>query len=64
MPDEGPTILRLKSVLARTGLSRSTLYRMVQAGRFPRPLRISVRCTGWREADVERWIQDPEAFHA
>lgn len=60
MPADSPRILRLKPVLDRTGLSRSTLYRKVQRGTFPRPLRISDRCIGWRESDVERWIEDPD----
>lgn len=52
-------ILRLTSVLDRTGLSRSTLYRKMQFGTFPRQLRISARCAGWRESDVEAWLRDP-----
>ena len=52
-------ILRLKSVLERTGLTRSTLYRKMQLGTFPRQLRISVRCAGWRESDVEAWLRNP-----
>jgi len=63
MPVESPPrILRLKSVLERTGLSRSTLYRKVQERTFPRALRISARCTGWRESDIEAWLDDPESY--
>jgi prophage regulatory protein len=52
-------ILRLKSVLERTGLSRSTLYRKIQLGTFPKQLRISTRCAGWRESDVDSWLRNP-----
>lgn len=52
-------ILRLPSVIERTGLSRSTLYRKVQTGTFPKQLRISARCAGWRESDVEAWLHNP-----
>jgi prophage regulatory protein len=55
-------ILRLKSVLERTGLSRSTLYRKIQDRTFPRALRISARCTGWRESDIEAWLRNPESY--
>lgn len=55
-------ILRLKSVLERTGLSRSTLYRKMQDRTFPKALRISARCTGWRESDVEAWLRNPESY--
>ena len=63
MPTNSPSrILRLKSVLERTGLSRSTLYRKIQDRTFPRALRISARCTGWRESDIEAWLRDPETY--
>ena len=52
-------ILRLGSVLERTGLSRSTLYRKIQGGSFPAQVRISERCIGWRESDIERWLRNP-----
>jgi prophage regulatory protein len=60
--DSPARILRLKSVLERTGLSRSTLYRKMHDQTFPRALRISARCTGWRESDVEAWLRDPETY--
>jgi prophage regulatory protein len=52
-------ILRLKIVLDHTGLSRSTLYRKIKCGTFPKQVRISERCIGWREADIERWLRNP-----
>ena len=52
-------ILRLGTVLERTGLSRSTLYRKIQGGSFPAQVRISERCIGWRESDIERWLRNP-----
>lgn len=55
-------ILRLKTILERTGLSRSTLYRKLHLGTFPRQLRISERCIGWRECDVESWLNDPAGY--
>ena len=50
-------VLRLSQVLARTGLSRSTLYELVAEGSFPGPIRISGRATGWIEAEVDAWIR-------
>jgi prophage regulatory protein len=52
-------ILRLGSVLERTGLSRSTLYRKIAQGSFPRQVRISERCIGWRDSDIELWLRNP-----
>lgn len=60
---DGPDrILRIKAVLARTGLSRSTLYRKIQNGSFPRQVRISTRCAGWRESAVNAWMRNPMFF--
>jgi prophage regulatory protein len=55
-------IIRLKTVLARTGLSRSTLYRKIAEGTFPAQLQISVHGAGWRESDIDRWVDDPAGW--
>src|ERR1700760_1560367 len=47
-------IVRLKTVLARTGLSRSTIYRKIADGTFPAQLKISTHGTGWHEFDINR----------
>jgi len=53
-----PSLQRLSTVLARTGLSRSVLYRMMEAGRFPRPLRIIGTTTrAWNSDEVTAWVQ-------
>jgi len=56
-------ILRIKVVLDRTGLSRSTLYRKIERGHFPRQVKISERCAGWRESAVREWLKNPMFFH-
>jgi len=55
-------ILRPKAVLALTGLTRSTLYRKLEAGTFPASTQISTRCIGWRESEVARWLDDPRTY--
>ena len=57
-------IIRLKTVLDQTGLTRSTLYRKIDEGSFPRQIPISARGTGWRESEVRRWISDPMGYDA
>lgn len=59
MTDAPDRILRLNTVLDRTGLSRATLYRKVQAGTFPRQVKIAERCAGWRESAVNDWMRNP-----
>ncbi len=64
MPDTPDRILRLNAVLDRTGLTRSTLYRKMQTGAFPKNIKISERCAGWRESAVEAWMHNPMFYSA
>ena len=50
------TILRLPTVKARTGLSRSTIYHRVSCGTFPAPVPLGGRAVGWIEAEVHAWL--------
>ena len=45
--------LRLQAVIRVTGLSRSTLYRLIADKQFPRPVRLGPRAVAWRRTDVE-----------
>lgn len=40
----------------RTGLSRSTIYRLMRVGRFPRPYRVGLRGVRWSERDINAWL--------
>lgn len=59
MTDASNRFLRLNAVLDKTGLSRSTLYRELQDGTFPKQIAIGPRCVAWRQADVEAWMRNP-----
>ena len=55
----GIRIVRLPEVQELTGLSRTTIWRRVQDGSFPPPIRLSgkgTRAMGWREQDIYNWI--------
>ena len=54
MPDTG--FLRQPQVLAFVPISKSTLWRRVQARTFPQPVKLSERVTVWRAEDIRRWI--------
>lgn len=51
------SILRLKEVLARTGVSRPSIYRWIKAGEFPAPVQLGPNSVGWRDTDVQAWIE-------
>ena len=59
---ETDRFLRMRSVLERVGFSRSTLYRKMQEGTFPRQVQISDYCRGWRESAINCWMADPASY--
>jgi len=57
-------LLRLPAVVRHTGLSRSTIYRLMADRHFPAPVKLAGRAVGWRRADVDRWSASlPSAAH-
>lgn len=49
-------ILRLPLVKQRTGLSRSTIYALVKAGKIKPPIALGPRAVGWLESDIDDFI--------
>ncbi len=51
-------LIRLKSVLDKTGLSRSVAYDLMGKGEFPRPAKVysGARANVWPEAEIDAWI--------
>ncbi|MCG7201469.1 AlpA family transcriptional regulator [Marinobacter pelagius] len=49
-------ILRLKEVTKKTGLARSTIYKYVDAGTFPKPIELGGRSVGWVDSEINDWI--------
>lgn len=49
-------ILRLKTVMGRTGLTRSMAYALLKDGQFPRPINLGPRAVGWLESEIDAWI--------
>ena len=51
-------ILRRRTVEARTGLSRSTIYLRIAQGTFPKSIALGPRTIGWSEEEVSSWIAE------
>ena len=51
-------LMRLSTVLRITGLSRSTIYRMIAEGTFPAPVKIGKRAVAWRPDGVLQWVDE------
>lgn len=50
-------IIRIRRVMDRTGLARSTIYAKIAAGEFPKPIQLGPRSVGWDEEVVDKWIR-------
>ncbi|BBN59334.1 helix-turn-helix transcriptional regulator [Hydrogenovibrio marinus] len=49
-------LLRLKQVMAETGLSRSYVYALSKDGKFPKPVKLSEKSVAWIESEIKEWI--------
>lgn len=51
------TLMRVPAVKQATGYSRSSLYALMQAGKFPKPVKLAGGgAVAWRSSDVAAWI--------
>ena len=50
-------VLRLNEVVTTTGLSRTTIYRLMSEDRFPRSVRLGPNSVGWIDDNVTTWIK-------
>jgi len=51
-------LLRLPSVLRKTGHKKTILYELIKRGQFPRPIRLSARTVAWISDDIDKWIEE------
>ncbi len=49
-------MLRPAEVMARTGLSRVTIWRRVKAGNFPAPTELGENSIGWPASVITEWL--------
>lgn len=49
-------LLNLNQIIKLTSLSKATIYRNIERGSFPCPIKISIRRVAWRESDISQWI--------
>lgn len=55
--DQSYSILRIEEVIKRTGVPRSTIYYLIEKGRFPSNIKMGERSAGWIEHEVQAWIE-------
>jgi prophage regulatory protein len=55
-------LIRLNEVVHCSGLAKSTVYKYVAAGTFPKPVPLGGRAVAWVQAEVEEWIESKIAL--
>jgi len=50
-------MLRMPQIVAITGLSRMTIYRLKKRRQFPGRVQLSPNSVGWRKEDVDHWLE-------
>ena len=51
-------LIRLPEVMSRVGLGRSTIYRWMSEGKFPKPVQLGGHAVAWVEEEVETWVAE------
>ena len=49
---------RMPDICKRTGLPRSTIYRLIKEGTFPKQIKLSERTAVWSESSISDWIEE------
>lgn len=52
----GGALLRMAEVTRTVGLSRATIYRLMDRGEFPRAVPLTGSAVAWVQAEVEAWV--------
>lgn len=50
-------LIRLKEVKHATGLGRSTIYKYIEDGNFPKSVSLGERAVAWVESEVLGWVK-------
>ncbi|MFM0647035.1 AlpA family transcriptional regulator [Paraburkholderia bryophila] len=56
MSEKKERLIRLEEVMNRTALTRSLLYKLVDAGEFPKGVKLCSSAVAWPESEVDKWI--------
>lgn len=51
-------LIRLAEVKEYTGLGRSSIYKYMNEGNFPKSVSLGERAIAWVDTEIEEWVQD------
>ena len=50
-------ILKVKQVAEEINVSVAQVYKLVSLGRFPKPIKLGERGSGWLTTEIDAWLQ-------
>ena len=51
-------IMRPAETINTLSISKSTLWRWIGEGNFPRPIKLGNKAVGWDQETIQEWIND------
>ncbi|CAM4267365.1 AlpA family transcriptional regulator [Pseudoalteromonas ostreae] len=51
-------LIKLKEVIQKTSLGRSTIYEFITKGSFPKQVSLGAKSVAWLESEVDDWIME------
>ena len=51
-------LIKLKEVIEKTSLGRSTIYEFMTKGTFPKQVSLGAKSVAWLESAVDDWIME------
>lgn len=60
------SILRLPDVVKKVGLSKTSIYELLKESdsKFPQPIKLSSRCIGFSQNEIDQWIAERKEARA
>jgi prophage regulatory protein len=50
-------VLKVKEVAEEVGVSVPQVYKLASLGRFPKPIKLGERGSGWLTTEIDAWLQ-------
>ena len=57
-PSIDNVLLRWKEVVKIIPISRSTAHALAAQGKFPKPIKLGLRSSGWLKSEINSWLDD------
>ncbi|PHI29484.1 helix-turn-helix transcriptional regulator [Budvicia aquatica] len=56
MPQAAKSFIRIPEVQRRTGYSKAWIYKLIDAGKFPKQVKVGIRSIAFVESEIDEWI--------